>query len=226
MNNINTPLHFREKDFKRNIERLGIKAEVCMDTFLLPNNTKYTPDFYLPQLNCYVEVIGSRQAYTHNLEKYQTILFSHAFNILFITSDFSFLAPELFLRLKNRPCSIKECPFQSIIKNLSTQSLCLRHTHQLKNLGECEKTYNDPDFIKNYHLKNKKKCSILSCTRLVNTRKGMCKQHYNHFKYSQKTQSKKNQCWLKGCTKVKYARGYCYEHYLKSYNSKSQQKNK
>ena len=40
-------------------------------TFYFNGNDKYSPDFYDAERNCFIEVVGSRQAYHQNKEKYE-----------------------------------------------------------------------------------------------------------------------------------------------------------
>jgi hypothetical protein len=181
MNNIAQENHYRERDFKKNIEKLGIHAETCMDTFRLPNGENYTPDFYLPQINCYVEVIGTRQAYNYNIKKYQSILSSPAINIMFITSDFSHLQPELFYRWKSTNCKVTNCKSKAMIKYIEL-GLCNKHYYQLKRNGNCEKIDNDPKY--KYVHRNGKRASDIKCIfegcEKPSVAKGLCANHYDY----------------------------------------------
>lgn len=66
-NNINAKSHFREKEFKAHMESVGIIVTPCDKTFYLSDKKRYTPDFFIPSINTYVEVIGSRQAHNANI---------------------------------------------------------------------------------------------------------------------------------------------------------------
>lgn len=214
MNNIMPATHYRERNFKTNIERLNIKVEVCRDTFVLKDGTKYTPDFYLPDLNCYVEVMGTRQAYSYNKEKYKSIIETHALNIMFITPDFSNLQPDLFLQTKDLKCTVPGCNKRPVLRSLNTQSLCFKHTQQKNKFGELEKFNNEPDFIQRIHLKNKAKCSVEDCTNDARA-KGMCMKHYNNMRNHQTAKTMTEKCKAQGCNRIARTKGYCCTHYIK-----------
>jgi hypothetical protein len=64
------PRHDRERDFVKNYFDHGL-WEYEPFAFPLPNNTKFTPDFFDMKRNVFIEVAGTRQAYEQNRSKYK-----------------------------------------------------------------------------------------------------------------------------------------------------------
>jgi hypothetical protein len=64
--------YFRELEFVKNyFTHYEWIAYPVM--FYLPNGIKYTPDFYDKRRNVFIEVIGTRQAYSLNKSKYDLL---------------------------------------------------------------------------------------------------------------------------------------------------------
>ena len=63
-------MHQAERIYADMLERNGIKYVFPVPLMEIGVHTKYRPDFYLPESDTYVEVVGSRQAYSVNKYKY------------------------------------------------------------------------------------------------------------------------------------------------------------
>lgn len=59
-----------EKHYADTLKEKGIEYNYPVQPFQL-TNTKYRPDFYLPESKTYVEVVGMKQAYKLNEHKYK-----------------------------------------------------------------------------------------------------------------------------------------------------------
>lgn len=130
--------HYREVEFLKNIQSVGLNAEVCEKSFYLPNGTKYTPDFYIPAINTYVEVIGTRQAHELNRYKYSMFVKEFYANIMFITHDFSNLFETKHIRSLMTDCIVSGCR-KSPRRIYKDKRCCPKHHRQLEVYGECEK---------------------------------------------------------------------------------------
>lgn len=64
--------HLREMEFVKNFFEHSEWIYHPVN-FYLDDNSIYTPDFYDSRRNVFIEVVGSRQAYHHNKEKYQLL---------------------------------------------------------------------------------------------------------------------------------------------------------
>ena len=68
-------MHKREVMFLEQLKDNGKQYIYEPGYFLLSNGTKYYPDFYCVEDNTYIEVVGTRQAYSFNKNKYKLFKF-------------------------------------------------------------------------------------------------------------------------------------------------------
>jgi len=85
--------HQKEKQYQELMNKQNINCEVCEEYFevfneLLGKIQKYFPDFYLPDTKTYIEIVGSRQAYSANQNKYTD------FKKQYPELDFRILTPD------------------------------------------------------------------------------------------------------------------------------------
>lgn len=81
-------MHPKEKLFAELLDKQYRKWEYCPKKFKIRYRT-YTPDFYLPEENLYVEIVGSRQAYSFNKRKGTYDLFKATYpEINFVILDY------------------------------------------------------------------------------------------------------------------------------------------
>lgn len=175
INDPSLPLHFREAEFLDRFRGMGMKIEPCQATFLLSHNIKYTPDFFLPDLNTYVEVIGSRQAFHQNRKKYAELLVSGAVNFMLVTHDFQPLFPEKHMSLRIIRCAVTNCLRRGSIKEYAGKRLCPRHVEQFHALGFVEDS--DGQWKRDVKAVGRGMCGFVDCRREVSS-KGLCSAHY------------------------------------------------
>lgn len=125
---------FREEEFLERMQNLGIKTERCRHVFLLKGGVKYTPDFYIPIVNTYIEVIGTRQAFQQNKAKYQEAVNFLGINIWFVTPNFSDRKPLFASTRKLQPCKYQPC---GRLANSAERfgGYCPEHSGNMKNLA-------------------------------------------------------------------------------------------
>lgn len=89
-----------EANFARILNLLKIKWEFQPETFNLKTQ-KYTPDFYLPQYNSYVEIKNFLSEYSLNRDKEFRSLYSNKNLILILKEDYLKLQEEFSPHIKN-----------------------------------------------------------------------------------------------------------------------------
>ena len=105
-----TKMNKKEQEYKELMDKQHIPCELCKENFeifnkLLKTIQIYQPDFYLPNTKTYIEIIGSRQAYSYNENKYEN------FRKQYPELDFKILTPNGIPYHTNKKLDIKAYKF-------------------------------------------------------------------------------------------------------------------
>ena len=162
---------YRETLFIDYLKNKGITGEKNRRIFYLQNGTKYTPDIYIPILNLYVEVVGTRQAHDYNIHKYQEMMRRLPCNFALMTSDGESLYPITTNAMNgNYTCSVTGCKRHKYGK--PEILYCDSHTRQLAKWGTVESYAGE-------YKKTRVKCAVAECPR-PRTLKDLCTSHYQY----------------------------------------------
>src|SRR3990170_3780770 len=111
---------YREQLFGQRLRSLGIDFVYPCSFLRLPDGQKYTPDFYIPKFDYYVEVVGSRQAYHDNKDKVDYA--GQIFNLIR-------LRPNGELPILRHPASFRVCSVcHKKISPYGKMGLCSKHS--------------------------------------------------------------------------------------------------
>jgi hypothetical protein len=130
------PRDERRNQFVGRLKVLGIKTEECTQYFYLEDGKRYRPDYYLPALNTYVELLTTKQAYEDKRELLDEVIHTCALNLWVVSYDLQTFHPENFVLLKGRHCSIPDCEGRvSRYSPINSSPYCLHHLRMLEKYG-------------------------------------------------------------------------------------------
>jgi hypothetical protein len=198
-------LNEREKIFQSKIRSIGLTCEESSERFYL-EDCSYTPDFYIKELNVYVEVVGTRQAHHQNSKKYQSIVQKFGFNFLLCSYDLSNFFPDKFLSMSQKRDGT--CTFNGCDRQIETMELCSTHYSQLNNgIG-----------LKPINERGAMWCWFPGCESNTGIEGGYCQKHRSDL--PQKRDTGNAMCLFDGCGRHSVTTGLCRYHYNQKYAGK------
>jgi hypothetical protein len=195
----------RERQAAERFQKLGLRVEPCTTTFYLDNEVRYTPDLYLPDLNTFVEVIGSRQAHSLNQHKYIEVFAGGAANFMLTTHDGHSLYPT---KLRKPTCNVLGCLRSADTVSIGPYDrLCGVHRRRLAKFGIVEEQEGCWRVLRKKFL-----CAYPGCSNYMMSY-GFCKAHGDRVTRYGLLRKPKPKCIGPGCDRPQTVKGMCVSHY-------------
>jgi hypothetical protein len=169
---------YREQMFLDWLRSKGIEGERCTQSFALRGDDRYTPDVFVPALDLYIEVVGSKQAFAINRQKYAEMVQRFPVNFALFTYDGKPLQPFLRdrmmrRRIKDSTCCAVNCEKPSTKRLSDGRTLCTKHYRRFQ-FGAPLNQMTDSSVGRKPRVQ---KCSFDSCDRVAKAI-GLCMAHY------------------------------------------------